>query len=786
MSHLQDKNSTYSFTIHTDKKGSPLGDLFGIFFEDINRSADGGIYGELIENGAFEFDSRDNKTYSPLFAWEKAGDSKDVDLFIQDRDSVNSINPHYLRVKVKKAGSGVRNIGYNTGIHYEEKETYIFSCYAKTSTNNSITIQLCGKSGEVYGKQTLELSDTWEKHEIILESSHRDYEGRLEIIMEEEGEVCLDFTSLFPTNTFCNRKNGLRKDLAEAIADLKPKFMRFPGGCLVHRGTLCHEDRDTMYRWKNTLGKVEERPAKSCIWQYHQSLGLGYYEYFQFCEDIGTKAIPIIPAGFDPHTQDGAPLYKMQEWIDEALDLIEFATGDKESKWGKVRAQMGHPEPFELEYLGIGNEEQGEGFFTRYAIIHRAVKEKYPNIKLINSAGPFCEGGDYDSGWKSAREEQSEIIDEHYYQSPEWFIANHHRYDDFKTEDPKVFLGEYASEGNTWFHALAEASYMIGMERNADKVALACYAPLLANVDYVNWKLANLIWFHNHAVLLTPNYYIQKLFMNHQGDRQLLYTILGDDTLEDWTEDGEYTTGHITFKSNGANVEYKEIEIRDAHKQLIKQLDYLPIEKHSDEFYMSKVECQQYSISFKAKQLTEEGEGFLVHFGKKDDNNLMTLTLGGWNKANNLLIERINGKDSCLSQYPFPLEVGREYSVRIEIVGREVIITIDGAELQRMVRKHILVEPLYSSVSIEDKTGDVIFKVANLTAKTRDIEVVLKGNENYQRCKVFSMAGFDRDMENRIGEIPIVKPDEISLLINDNKLCYQIEPESFILFRISR
>ena len=290
---------------------------------------------------------------------------------------------------------------------------------------------------------------------------------------------------------------------------MHPKFMRFPGGCLVHDGALDPDARDAQYRWKNTVGPIEERPARRSNWGYHQTLGLGFYEYFQLCEDIGAKPLPVISPGYDPHHGRAAEPDEMQYFIDEALDLIEFANGEPSTKWGGLRAQLGHPEPFGMEYLGIGNEEVGEGFFERYKIVADAVRARYPEIKLIGTAGPFAAGGEYERGWRHAREDGADFVDEHYYMTPEWFLANHHRYDAFPADGPKVFLGEYASWGNTWYNALCEASYMLGLERNAKAVGLSCYAPLFANADYVNWK-PDMIWFDKEKSFGTANYHVQK------------------------------------------------------------------------------------------------------------------------------------------------------------------------------------------------------------------------------------------------------------------------------------
>ena len=325
------------------------------------------------------------------------------------------------------------------------------------------------------------LNNGWKKYEITLDSLETTYNGRLVLTFADEGVYELDMVSLFPQDTFMGRKGGLRKDIAEALKEMKPKFMRFPGGCLTHDGSLNDQDRNSMYRWKRTVGKVEARPTWRNNWGYNQTLGLGYYEYFLFCEDIGAKPLPVLPGGFNPHKGEGVAIENIGEWVQEALDLIEFANGGTDTKWGKIRAEMGHEAPFNMEYIGIGNEEIGEGFFERYPYFHKAIREKYPEIKIINSAGPFAVGEGYDAGWTSAKMYGSDLIDEHYYSSPEWFLANMHHYEDYDENGPKVFLGEYASWGNTYYNAIVEAAYMTHLERSK-AVALACYAPMLCNM----------------------------------------------------------------------------------------------------------------------------------------------------------------------------------------------------------------------------------------------------------------------------------------------------------------
>lgn len=510
--------------VDTKKNRAPMENMFGIFFEDINHAADGGLYAELVRNRAFEFCNVDNPQYRPLTTWEKVenGGAR-VEWMIKDTDPVSRKNPHYLSLEVVRTGdkAGVRNMGYNSGISVLEGEKYLFSCYARSAgeTLPMLSAAVTDAQGTELCKMEFRISRSWKKYELVLIPSRTEHCGRLQILVGGMGRIELDFVSLFPEKTFMNRPGGMRKDIAEMLADLKPKFVRFPGGCLVHDGSLNPDDRDSAYRWKNTVGDITERASRRNNWNYNQSLGIGFFEYFQFCEDIGAKPLPVLPAGHNPHGSQSVPLDEMQPWIDDALDLIEFANGSEDSRWGSLRARMGHPEPFGLEYLGIGNEEVEEDFFVRYALMHKAIEKEYPYIRIVNSAGPFSAGDAYEKGWESARKNGSGLIDEHYYQGPEWFLSNTHHYDSYR-ESTKVFLGEYAAKGNKWYDALAEAAYMTGLERNAEGVELACYAPLLCNAEYVNWS-PDLIWFNNHQVYGTANYYVQKLFMNHLGEYML-------------------------------------------------------------------------------------------------------------------------------------------------------------------------------------------------------------------------------------------------------------------------
>ena len=562
-------------TVTTNKKAS-MSDFYGIFFEDINHAADGGLYGEMIRNRAFEFSPMDNPSYQALTAWKRIEEGgASVSSFVSNKSPFSKRNPNYLILEINKAGTraGIKNLGYNSGIAVKENESYNFSCYAKSDKPCEITVSIDNAYGEVITEKSLNItSNEWTEYSFTLTSPVDDFSAVLAVTSKQECKFCLDFVSLFPVKTYKNRKNGMRNDIAEMLADLKPKFMRFPGGCLIHDGTLNSDDRNSMYRWKNTIGAVTDRPSRRNNWRYNQSLGLGYFEYFQFCEDIGAKPLPVLPAGYNPHMEQAVPLDEMQEWIDDALDLIEFANGTADTKWGKIRCDMGHAEPFNLEYLAVGNEEVGQGFWDRYDLFHKAIKEKYPQIKIINSAGPFPQGGEFERGWNNAKKNGSDLVDEHYYTSPEWMLANCHRYDNMPSDGPKVFLGEYASWGNTYYNALIEAAYMTGLENNAHAIGLVCYAPLLCNVDYINWQ-PDMIWFDNHRVYGSANYYVQKMFMNCTGNN--LLDVKQDGFDKPITLGNDKISGNIEIEADRCSAEFYDIKITDITTGNVKTYDNL-------------------------------------------------------------------------------------------------------------------------------------------------------------------------------------------------------------------
>lgn len=805
--------------IHTQKSGAPLGDLYGIFFEDLNHAADGGLYAEMVQNRSFEFAPIDHPDLHALTAWEKIEVDGEVKLVVETGNPVSSKNPHYLGIDVLVPGKnvGVQNIGFNTGLSLVAGETYYFSCYAKREQcfDQGMKVSLRSKAGEVYVEQILRISETWTKYELELVVPETDTSGRLALTFDGRGKIYLDFVSLFPKNTFKGRRNGLRKDIAEKLAALHPKFMRFPGGCLVHDGALDPDARDAMYRWKNTIGPLEDRPARRSNWGYNQTLGLGFCEYFLFCEDIGAKPLPVVPGGWDPHHKRTVDLDKMQPWIQDALDLIEFANGDVTTIWGKKRANMGHPLPFGLEYIGIGNEEVGEAFFERYELFHEAIREQYPEIKIINSSGPFASGGEYERGWNSAKRHQSDFVDEHYYCSPEWFLANHHRYDHFSKSDPKVFLGEYASWGNTYYNALVEASYMIGLERNAQVVGLACYAPLLCNTGYVNWK-PDLIWFDNHQVMVTPNYYVQQLFMHHQGTHQLEMLCEGFPENSVVSETPDQITGNIVLKSNETTVHYEDIQVVNEETQEIQSFPNVVLTKGM-EALLTYVDWKNYTIKLKAKEV-EGFKGFNLVFGQKDSENFLSWEIGGWQNQDATLTEYINGRGACLTQNLITVERHRTYDLELQVRGRHLQTIIDGKIDQAIECKPVVIEPLYAIASKDAVTGDVLLKVVNVseinqqvqiglvddtkisvekTEKTEKVEKVenVKQLENAKQIEkleqteekqadVYALSGYALEAVNSFEKMDYIQPKHEIIEIRNGLIEYEFLKHSVTVIRI--
>ena len=789
--------------VRPDRVTGQLGDLYGIFFEDLYHAADGGLYAEMVQNRSFEFCAVDNPSYHPLMAWEKIEKKYSrMQWWIQDSHPYSRRNPHYLVCEIFETGmgAGVRNTGFTPGMYLQKGEKYRFSCLAATDGRGELPLRIVleNDEGRNLGQADIVVSNgtVWNHYEAAITAQETTTAGNLSIYIEAVGRLYLDMVSLFPQKTFMQQRNGLRADIATLLADLKPRFMRFPGGCLVHDGSINAEDRDSLYRWKNTIGVLEERPARRNNWGYNQTLGLGYYEYFCFCEEIGAKPLPVLPAGYDPHHQRKVPFDQLDEWIQEALDLISFANDDASAQWGRIRCELGHPEPFGLEYIGIGNEEVGEGFFERYPYFHKAIKEKYPDIQIIASSGPFAAGGEYEKGWNCARRNHADLVDEHYYMAPEWFLANHHRYDSFDEKDPRVFLGEYASWGNTWYNALIDASYMTGMERNSEKVGLACYAPLLCNVNYINWK-PDMIWFDNHQAYGTANYYVQKLFINHQGDDRIELEMTGIDDSVTIQDDPKGGFGLRTEPDTV--VRYSQIMIEDIQNGTIWKDSEVYFVGDNVEQYISAdpdarvvtedillhtVESDHYIITVKGEMLYGR-RGFMLQYGNRDEKNRYQWEIGGWQNMDSALTQDIAGRNSCLTQSSFTVAADREYELKLEIEGRHLRAYIDGELIHEIHHAPVKIEPLYTAASIDRQSGDVIVKLVNVQKRPIDTVLHIEGIEQ-AKGTAYIMSGFALKDENSFAEPLKVSPREEEIQLTQGCCSCHIDGESVQVLRFQK
>ncbi len=815
--------------VNTAEKLHPTGDLYGIFFEDINHAADGGLYAELVRNRSFEFDKIDKDDYTPMTAWELIErDGGKVEGGVEATYPINVNNTHYLRLTNVARNSildapgtvGVINFGYNTGIPLRAGEEYVFSMFARRDImlKETVEIRLESADGEkLYGKADIVVnSPEWTKYGAAIVSDTEDFSARLVILVHGVGSVCLDMVSLFPRKTFRDRENGLRPDIAQFLADMKPRFMRFPGGCLTHDGALDDKARNSMYRWKNTIGPLEARASKKNNWRYNQTYGFGYYEFFLYCEDIGTKAMPVLPGAFNPHHQWTVPMDEMQPWVDDALELLEFANGDVTTKWGAYRAELGHPEPFNIEYIAIGNEEVDEDFFDRYPLFHNAIAEKYPNVKILNTAGPAPSGKGFDLGWESARKWNSYAVDEHYYVAPDWMIQNYDRYfsDFYDPKGPKVFLGEYASRNNTFYNALCEAAYMTSFELNADKVALTCYAPLLCNADYVNWR-PNLIWYNNHQIFGIPSYYVQKMYSVNQGDVTIPVSV--EVTPEDDYIEPERISGGFAFQAAPGDVSFTDIKINGdapaADTIIVKEGDWkysggkltrtptettdpLPPRRRfmsPDVIIGGDYEDFSFCCSVKAKAAEPaENEpprrfrhrGFSVSFAYSEDARF-TWHIGGWRGDESMITVSKRGYDDRISVAPFEYIDGEEYALEIERCGNRIVCRVNGNIVNDVEYQPKPPKRIYVSSTLDEAAGEVIIKAVNVRPTPVTMEIEAEGaGEGKRTVKLELLEAESLEDTNTFDEPLKVATKFREFEISSNKFAFEFAPCTVNVFRI--
>lgn len=525
-------------------------ELIGIFFEDISSSADGGLCAELVQNGSFEYNPSERDGWGAGTAWKTVRPGHSLGYIEQkQQDPIHPNNPNYMRINIERVGHfydykgwtgiGIQNDGFD-GIRIAEGAKYDFSVFLRNPDGKDKDVRVVvTMPGRGWMSQPTAIADTtfkvsgneWKKYEYTLVATQNCDSANIQVLSLTTGQLDVDMVSLIPQDTY--KGHGLRKDLAEALEALHPKFMRFPGGCVVHGGG---DGFWNTYRWKNSVGPREQRKAQKNTWGYHQSLTLGYYEYFQFCEDMGMQPLPILPCGvncqgsnggwnmYPTQAQDACPMEEMDEWVQDALDLIEWANGDASTKWGKVRADAGHPKPFGLKYLGLGNEEKiSPEFVERFKYMYKKIHEAHPEIVIVGTDGPGSHAdangkdNDYSLGWKLAEELELPILDEHYYEPRNYFMEKR-QYDNYpRDRKTKVYLGEYASKDKKLIDALAEGLYLLHVEKNGDVVSMTSYAPLFARKGATNWN-PDLIYFDNEKPYLTCSYYVQQMFGLSSGD----------------------------------------------------------------------------------------------------------------------------------------------------------------------------------------------------------------------------------------------------------------------------
>ena len=549
----------HTFDVNTKKVGAAVQHtMYGIFFEDINYAADGGLYGELVKNRSFEFPDA-------LMGWKAFGK------FEVKNDGPFERCPHYVVLNYSghnDAATGLQNEGY-FGIGIEKDEEYRFSVWAKTvSGDANVEVSLVDESTmeehQEFATAELKVSgNEWKKYELILKSPKTVQKANLRLLLKGKNGVALEHVSLFPKHTFKDRENGMRRDLAQALYDLHPGVFRFPGGCIVEGSSL-----DQRYQWKNSIGPVENRPLNGNRWlstfnyrlfpDYYQSYGLGFYEYFLLSEDIGAEPLPVLNVGMacqfqnqnDPSAH--VAVKDLQPYIQDCLDLIEFANGDVNTTWGKKRAEMGHPAPFNLKFLAVGNEQWDDLYYERLRPFVKAIKAKYPNIKLIGTSGPDSEGEMFEKGWKAMKELKADLVDEHFYRDEHWFLSHGLRYEGYDRKGPKVFAGEYAchGKGKKWNHfetSLYEAAFMTDLERNADVVDMATYAPLFAHVDGWQWR-PDMIWYDNTRIFKSVSYYVQQMYACNKGTNVLPLTMNGKSVAGQEGQDGLFASAVVDKK----------------------------------------------------------------------------------------------------------------------------------------------------------------------------------------------------------------------------------------------
>jgi alpha-N-arabinofuranosidase len=796
-----------TITVEANKPGASINPaMWGAFFEDINFGADGGLYAEMIKNGSFEFPE-------PMMGWFKIIPSlAKGDATVVAKDAGGETSQHCAHI-VSKAGApmGISNVGFR-GMGVREGDAYDFSVQIRAADRSlRVGIELVGNDGTTLDSAPLEgIGSDWKKASATLHPKDTDAHARLNIIVQGEGTIDLDRASLFPQKTWKGRPGGLRADMVQMLADLKPGFLRFPGGCIVEGSDLAKR-----YQWKNTIGPVEDRKLLVNRWNYEfkhrpapdyfQSFGLGFFEFFQLCDDIGAEPLPILNCGMacQFNSSELCPPDELQTYIQDALDLIDFANGPTTSTWGAKRAEMGHPAPFRMKMLGIGNEQWGPQYIERLKLFTRALKEKHPEIQLICASGPGPEDDRFQFLWPKLNELKADIVDQHCYANPLWFLANTKRFDGYDRNGPKIFFGEYAAQSvaivstknrNNLECALAEAAFMTGMERNAAVVRMASYAPLFAHIDAWQWT-PNLIWTDNLRVVATPNYYVQQMFTQNRGDAVL--PVSNNAPVKELTP-----AGRIGIGTNNASAEFKDIEVSRGDAKLLSATTSADgkewsggkswrseggVQRQSDRrtnstSFAGDKNWADYTVTLKARKLGGDGN-LIITVGDDGAGSRALWVLGGPDQQH-IVQTHYAEQDQILDRAPGTIEPDRWYDVKIVLKGSRMECWLDGKLLQTVEVLHHRVPSLFTSAARDEKSGETILKVVNPTNDATDATIKLAGADNTQRnARAITLAGQLLD-ENLLDRPTIVEPKTTSVPGIGNEFKYSFPPRSFTVLRV--
>jgi alpha-L-arabinofuranosidase len=788
--------------VDVDKPGQVIpATLHGLFFEDINYAGDGGLYAELIQNRSFEDDE-------PLYDWSEVADGgAQGRLAVASESPLNANNLHFLRIYVSNPGMqgfGAKNFGFD-GITLRAGDNYNFSIFARRRAGDSamLHIALQDENGNsLASTEITNTSDQWQKFQTILTSTASVTNARLVALATKAGVMDVDMVSLFPEKTFKGRRNGLRADLAQAMADAHPGFLRFPGGCIVQG-----RDMANAYRWKDTIGDVAERKQNWNFWrdarspEYYQTFGLGFFEYFQLCEDIGAEPVPVINCGMcfqgDPNTP--VPLDQLGPFVQDALDLIEFANGATNTVWGAKRAAMGHSDPFNLKFLAVGNEQWQQVYFDRYEIFEHAIKAKYPQIEIICSAGPFPKDANWKFAWNKLRTgSHADVVDEHYYSPPRWFFENGDRYDNYDRNGPKIFVGEYAAQDgsahrNNLRAALAEAAYMTSLWKNSDEVLMASYAPLFAKVGHDQWH-PDLIWFDNARVLLTPNYYVQQQFAQNRPDVYLPTTV-------EASKISLHPAGMIGVGTWKTQAEYKDIRVTASDGRVLFESDF---SKGMDGWKTSSGNWKtvdgalrqtaegeniraiagdptwtDYTLTLKARKLGGS-EGFLVLFHTPDMENPVWWNIGGWGDTEHSL----QGGELVEDHVRGSIETGRWYDIRIELHGGNVKAFLDGKLIHEADLKPIA--GFYAAVGRDLSAHELVVQMVNPFSEPMPVDMKLNGiGKLGNKAKIITLSNASPDAENTFDHPDAVAPKTGEFTGVAPEFSCMLPPYSLVTFRIS-